>query len=410
MSSIEQLTVLLNEAAESLPAQGPINDEKRNAFYAAYENVRKAIETPIDAAVRVLFGGYDAVALRVAMDTQIFNQLATAGGQSKSISELAKPSGADPLLLNRFIRILAASGLVKETGEGEYASVPLTGAFSDMSPLSKSAFHISDKAQMRSLSNANSLAKLPQYLQKTNYQNPNDSWDGPFQFGEATNLQYFEWIEQDPKHQEAFNTHMTLQRMERGPNWFDFYPVQERLLDTDKDTSKKFLVDLGGGVGHDLAAFTEKYPDLASRLVLEDLGHVLADVDKQQFKLHPGIERVPTDLFQEQTVKGAKVYYLRTVLHDWPDKQAKQILKKIHEAMTNDSVLILNENALPDEYVGGFQARVDILMMSILSGIDRTCKQFHKLLEESGFEVLGTYRPQTLSPGAGTIFEAVKKH
>jgi hypothetical protein len=56
MSSIEQLTVLLNEAAESLPAQGPINDEKRNAFYAAYENVRKAIETPIDAAVRVLFG------------------------------------------------------------------------------------------------------------------------------------------------------------------------------------------------------------------------------------------------------------------------------------------------------------------------------------------------------------------
>lgn len=268
----------------------------------------------------------------------------------------------------------------------------------------------SDKAQTSSLSNANSLAKLPQYLQKTNYQNPNDSWDGPFQFGEPTNLQYFEWIEQDPKHQEAFNTHMTLQRIERGPNWFDFYPVQERLLDTDKDTSKKFLVDLGGGVGHDLAAFTEKYPDLAPRLVLEDLGHVLADVDKQEFKLHPQIERVPTDLFKEQTVKGAKVYYLRTVLHDWPDKQAKQILSNIHEAMTDDSVLILNENALPDENVAGFQARVDILMMSILSGIDRTYKQFHTLLEESGFEVLGTYRPQTLSPGAGTIFEAVKKH
>jgi hypothetical protein len=45
-------------------------------------------------------------------------------------------------MVDRFIRILAASGLVKETGEGEYASVPLTGAFSDMSPLSKSAFHM----------------------------------------------------------------------------------------------------------------------------------------------------------------------------------------------------------------------------------------------------------------------------
>jgi hypothetical protein len=55
MSSIEQLTASLNEAAVSLPGQGPINDEERNAFYAAYENLRKKIETPIDAAVRVLF-------------------------------------------------------------------------------------------------------------------------------------------------------------------------------------------------------------------------------------------------------------------------------------------------------------------------------------------------------------------
>lgn len=266
-----------------------------------------------------------------------------------------------------------------------------------------------DKARMSSLSNANSLAKLPQYLQKTNYQNPNDSWDGPFQFGEATKLQNFEWIGQDPKRQEAFNTHMTLQRMERGPNWFDFYQVQERLLDADKDTSKKFLVDLGGGVGHDLAAFTEKYPDLASRLVLEDLDHVLADVDKQQFKLHPSIERVPTDLFKEQTVMGAKVYYLRTVLHDWPDKQAKQILKNVHEAMTDDSVLILNENALPDKNVAGFQARVDILMMSILSGVDSTYKRFHTLLEESGFEVLGTYRPQDTFTGSWNDFRGCQK-
>lgn len=56
MPSIEQLTASLNEAANSLPAQGPIDDEKRNAFYAAYENLRKQIETPIDAAVRILFG------------------------------------------------------------------------------------------------------------------------------------------------------------------------------------------------------------------------------------------------------------------------------------------------------------------------------------------------------------------
>lgn len=262
---------------------------------------------------------------------------------------------------------------------------------------------------MSSLSCTNSLAKLPQYLQETNYENPNDSWKGPFQFSQPTDLQYFEWLQQDPKQQEAFNTHMALQRMERGPNWFDFYPIQERLLATDNDPSKPFLVDVSGGVGHDLAAFAEKYPDLAPRLVLEDQEHVLADVDSQQFKLHPSIQRIATDLFKPQPIKDAKVYYLRTVLHDWPDKQAKEILQNILGAMNETSVLLLNENALPDENVSGFQARLDLFMMSLMSGTDRTYKQFHKLLEESGFEVLATYRPKMLSQGAGTVFEAIKR-
>ena len=254
-----------------------------------------------------------------------------------------------------------------------------------------------------------SLVKLPEYLKQKKWQNPNDSFDGPWQFALPTKLQYFEWLQQDPKEQEAFNTHMALQRMERGPNWFDFYPIEDRLLANDPNKSRTFLVDVGGGVGHDLAAFSTKFPQLANRLVLEDQAHVLADVDKQEFKLDSQIKRVAVDLFMLQPIKGAKVYYLRTVLHDWPDKQAKLILKHIHEAMDSDSILLLNENALPEEKAPGFQARVDWLMMSILSGIDRTPKQFKTLLKESGFEVHGVWTPEVKSPGAGTVFEASKK-
>ena len=199
-----------------------------------------------------------------------------------------------------------------------------------------------------------------------------------------------------------------LQHMERGPDWFDFYPIQERLLHTDKDAAKTFLVDVGGGVGHDLADFSSKFPELASRLIIEDLPHVLAEIDKQPHKLDSKIQRIPMDLFNPQPIKGVKVYYMRTILHDWPDKQAKTILANIRDAMSKDSVLLLNENALPNESVSGFQARADWLMMTI-SGIDRNLHQFQTLLEESGFEVGGTWRPDVMAPGAGTIFEAVKK-
>ena len=224
-----------------------------------------------------------------------------------------------------------------------------------------------------------------------------------------TRYQYFEWLHHNPKEQEAYNVHMQLQRMERGPNWFDVYPIEEHLFQYDTDISRPFLVDVGGGVGHDLMAFSARFPELAHRLVLEDQDHVLADIDKQEFKLDDSIQRVSTDFFKGQPIKGAKVYYLRTVLHDWPDEQAKLILQHIHDAMDDDSVLLLNENALPDKGVSGFQARADLMMMALTSGMDRSIKQFKVLLEGSGFDVTMISTPKVMAPGAGTIFEAKKQ-
>ena len=54
--SLPSIAKSLNEAALILQSKGPVKDEERNAFYEAYEKVRAAIETPIDAAVRILFG------------------------------------------------------------------------------------------------------------------------------------------------------------------------------------------------------------------------------------------------------------------------------------------------------------------------------------------------------------------
>jgi hypothetical protein len=38
------------------------------------------------------------------------------------------------------------------------------------------------------------------------------------------------------------------------------------------------------------------------------------------------------DFFKPQPVKNASVYFLRSIIHDWPDAEAKKILKNLREA------------------------------------------------------------------------------
>ena len=76
--------------------------------------------------------------------------------------------------------------------------------------------------------------------------------------------------------------------------------------------------------------------------------------------------------------------------------------------MDVESILLLNENVLPDKKVSGFQPRADMTIMALTSGIDRSLKQFRTLLQELGFEVSGKWRLEVMAPGAWTIFEAKK--
>jgi hypothetical protein len=188
-------------------------------------------------------------------------------------------------------------------------------------------------------------------------------------------------------------------------DWFDFYPVKEKLSGVSAlDTT---LVDIGGGVGHDVLAFREKFPDIQGKLIFEDLPSVVeSGVSKG---LPSGVEGVGHDFFKPQpaSVKGAKIYYMRTVLHDWPDKQARTIIKSIRDVMLEDSMLLINENALPEENVSLYQAELDMSMMVCFSSLDRTEKHFKQLLESEGFRLAQVYKPQVMTPGAGTVFEFV---
>lgn len=81
-----------------------------------------------------------------------------------------------------------------------------------------------------------------------------------------------------------------------------FYPVEERLGHDMRhdDNDAVFLVDIGGGLGHDLEELKAKHPDIRGRLLLQDQPEVIAQISKTA----DGIELTAHDFFTPQPVKG----------------------------------------------------------------------------------------------------------
>ena len=146
-----------------------------------------------------------------------------------------------------------------------------------------------------------SFLKLPSYLSENGYKNPEDPTNGPFQYGHDTKLSCKDWRAEHPAIQRAFNNHMA-GYVGSQPRWmdYDFYPVKDRLGKGLKSGSEPLIVDVGGSLGHDLAAFKAKHPELPGRLVLQDLPTVISQVDHTR----PGIEPMVHDFLTPQPVKG----------------------------------------------------------------------------------------------------------
>lgn len=147
------------------------------------------------------------------------------------------------------------------------------------------------------------LSKIPEFLQKTGYKNPEGAVNGPFNHTENFPETIWQWVGQDQAKLDACNTFMEADRGSR-PSWLEWFPAKERVVDGfDASSDGKLLVDVAGGRGHDIDAFRRKFPDISTpgRLVVEDLPQVIGDIHD----LDSSIERVGFDLFDSQPVKGA---------------------------------------------------------------------------------------------------------
>ena len=88
------------------------------------------------------------------------------------------------------------------------------------------------------------------------------------------------------------------------------------------------------------------------------------------------------------SLTGARFYYLRNILHDWPDPLARLILQNISSAMTPGmSRLLINEVVVSLQNSGHFPTHSDFNMMSLVAGMERTEVQWEQLLGSVGLEI-----------------------
>lgn len=199
-----------------------------------------------------------------------------------------------------------------------------------------------------------------------------------------------------------------------------FYPVRERLYHDmqNDDENAVFLVDVGGGLGHDLEELRVKHPGIRGRLVLQDQPEVIAQIDKAS----NSIELTTHDFFTPQSVKGtprqesdvrkkltgldlgARAYYFHSVLHDWNDASSLKILQNIVPAMQPGfSKLLINENVVPDVGATWSITSMDWLTMALGAVRERTEKQWRDLLGQAGLKVTGIW---TYDQGTESLIEA----
>lgn len=208
----------------------------------------------------------------------------------------------------------------------------------------------------------------------------------------------WEHYQQNPKLEAAFASFMTAASQ----------PANAAIAGSGFNFSSSCLglVDVGGGHGSLLGEIVQSFPSLAHRATVVDQPSVVSSApDVPAVKFHPG------DFFDANSLpssSGSNCFLLKHVLHDWSDAKAVSILRNVRRAMSrvsssgspSISTLLVAECVLTEhDPMMPLKAGLDVTMMAMAGGKERTMDEWTELLRNGGFEAVhfrSTRSPLTL--------------
>lgn len=325
-------------------------------------------ELPPPARMLQMITGYwVSQAVGTAARLGVSDQLADG---PKTSSEVAKVLVADPLALFRLMRMLASIGVFTMDQQERFGLTPLGDTLRSGVPGSVRDFAVAETTP----GHWQPWGKMYEAI-KT----------GKPMCKPALGMELFDWYSKNPEEGEYFNGAMgDLSAAVSGEviRVYDFAKFQK-------------VVDVGGAHGVLLAAILKANAKM--RGILFDLQHVTATAGESLKTQGIGQRcEVVTGNFFESVPSGADIHVLKQIIHDWSDTECSTILRNCHQALKRNGKLLLVEMVIPPDNSPGMAQAMDLNMLVLCTGRERTESEYRDLLAAGGFKmerVMPTHSP-----------------
>jgi hypothetical protein len=277
-----------------------------------------------------------------------------------SSDDLAKKTKTHPPALYRLLRGLASLGVFAEEGERRFALTPAAALLRDDIPGSQRAMAI-----MMGEEHYKSWGELVSSVQT-----------GKPAFEKIFGKPVFEFLSERPEQAAIFDRAMV------GVHGRETSAV----LDAYDFSAFSSIADIGGGNGSTLSGILERHPALHGTLF--DLPGVIgrARQNVEKAGMSDRLHLVAGDFF-ESIPSGADAYFLRHIIHDWDDEKALRILENVRRAMGEEGRVLVVESVIPPGNDPCFGKLLDLTMLVIPGGQERTEDEYRTLFGKAGFRL-----------------------
>jgi hypothetical protein len=193
--------------------------------------------------------------------------------------------------------------------------------------------------------------------------------DGTSAIAVVTPNGLFPYLQAHPEEARIFHDAMAAKSMAQVP------PVAQAYDYSGFET----IGDIGGGLGHLIAGVLERAP--RARGVLFDLPEVIEQARQHP---HPRVTYTGGNFFRD-LIPACDAYLMMSVLHDWSDDEVVAILGNLLRHAPRTAKLLIIEGIVRPEASGNFVKDLDIEMLVMTTGRERTADEWRAVLERAGF-------------------------